>query len=144
MTPYVRFTVNCEHNAFQQAMTGHMPNVKFHEVHWRDTERMDEDGDTFTTFSWPNKRHPELTKNLFFTMAFECLASSNCPETAFYIEMFALQDGKQAVRFDVGWNNFREEDNREEPTFIYKENLFSQDMASRLSAIEKLANGRED
>lgn len=97
-----RYTVNCGHKAFEQAMSQHMKGVKFHEVAWRDTENYgdDSDPDFYSTFSWPNKRHPELTKDLFFKMAFSALAvQENCYAKAFYMEFSTEND---AVRITDG------------------------------------------
>lgn len=139
MKAIARYTVNCSHKAFELALEAVLPKAKFHEIAWRDTENYggNEDRDYFSTFSYPNKRCPELTKDLFWNMAVRCLATSSWHGTALYIEM---NDENGACRFNDHWRKGDERANAYGPTMRYQGTAFSADMAGRLKKIAELAN----
>jgi len=142
MKATITYTVNCSHKSFETALARHLPNIKFHEVAWRDTENYGDDiyPDFYSTFVWPNKRCPELTKALFFKMAFSALACGDRQAaTSFCIDIFVKDDdGKQiAVTIADGVNTANE---KEYPPSLYVENyMFSEEMSKRLQQIAALA-----
>jgi len=139
MKAVARYTVNCSHKSFELALEAVLPKAKFHEVVWRDTENYgdDTDPDFFSTFSYPNKRCPELTKDLFWSMAVRCLATSSWHGTALFIEM---HDENNACYFNDRWCKGDDRANECGPTMRYQATAFSADMAGRLKKIAELAH----
>ena len=143
MKAQITYTVHCGHEAFRKAMEQHMEDAKFHEIPWRDTDRLDEDSDTYSSFSWPCKRHPELTKDLFFRMAFSALHHDERQGEFFFVADILSDEGKRAATIHDAWISSWG-DEKLQPTIYLNKELFSQDMADRLEKIAALATDRSD
>ena len=140
MNVTIEYTVNCSHDAFTKALAKYFPKLKFHEVDWRDTCNLDDDEpDTYSSFCYPNKRHPELTHDLFWKMATTALAESNHVWTALYVRI----DGEKAFTVTDGWVKDHPSSG-EGPRLRYDEKAFNTEMAERLKKIATLACGHEE
>lgn len=142
MKAQIRYTVHCSHGAFRKAMEQHMKGAKFHEVAWRDTDQMDEYSDTYSSFSWPNKRHPELTKDLFFLMACAAMLHDG-KRSEFYVEVnVKTEEGEQALSVSDAW--LPDYGDAHAPELHYRQGSFEKDMAERMEKIAALATDRSN
>ncbi len=142
MKAQIRYTVHCSHEAFRKAMEQHMKDAKFYEIPWRDTDQMDEDSGTYSSFSWPNKRHPELTKDLFFLMACSTILHDGM-RSEFYVQVDVKTDeGMQALSVTDAW--LPDYGDAHEPELHYRQGSFDKDMAERMAKIAALATDRSD
>lgn len=140
MKALIRYAVHCSHMAFEHAMSLHMKDDKFHEIGWRDTDQMDEDSGTYSSFSWPNKRHPELTKDLFFLMACAAMLYDG-KRSEFYVEVnVKTEEGKQALSVSDAW--LPDYGDARAPELYYRQGSFNKDMAERMEKIAALATDR--
>lgn len=144
MKAQITYTVHCSHEAFQKAMEQHMKGEKFYEIKWRDTDQMDEDSGTYSSFSWPNKRHPELTKDLFFSMAFSSLHHDGDRGEFFAVVDVMTDDGKRAVTIHDAWIPAWGDEKLHTSRIYWKPEIFSEEMADRLRKISLLAGLREE
>ena len=142
MKAQIRYTVHCSHEAFTKAMEQHMPGAKFYEIPWRDTDRIDEDSDTYSSFSWPNKHHPELTKDLFFLMLCSVMLHDG-KRAEFYVEVnVKTEEGVQALSVSDAW--LPDYGEARAPELHYRQDSFNKDMAERMAKIAALATDGSD
>lgn len=136
----VTYTVNCSHKAFEDALAKLLPKMRFHDVAWRYTENYgdDNDPDFFSTFSYPDKHHPTLTKDLFWKMAVSSLALSDHGATGVFMR---VESEDKSFSVSDGW--MKGQNSQESPRLRYDEKAFSSEMADRLKQIAKIACGHE-
>lgn len=141
MKAKIEYQVDCSHEAFMKAMEHHMPGAKYHEIVWRDTASWGDDEDTFSSFEWPNKRHPELTKQLFFKMAFTAL--HNDRQGRFHIIASICGDDGVEMAHILHTIDMSKKDDGCANLAINRE-AFNADLADRLARIKDIASEGED
>lgn len=144
MKAQTTYTVHCSHESFTKAMEQHMPGEKFYEIPWRDTDRLDEDSETYSSFSWPCHQHPELTKDLFFRMAFSALHYDGELGEFFIVADIMNDEGKKAATIHDAWIPSWGDDKLPTSRLYWKPEIFSKDMAERMEKIASLATNRSD
>lgn len=144
MKAQITYTVHCSHESFRKAMDQHMKGEKFYEIGWRGTDRLDEDGDTYSCFSWPCHQYPELTKDLFFKMAFSSLHHDGDRGEFFAVVDIMTDEGKRAATIHDAWIPAWGDDKLPTSRINWKPEMFSEEMAEKLRKISALAGLRAE
>lgn len=113
-------------------------------------DAMYEENERYAMIQFPNKRHPELTRALFFQIMCAALPLSKHDDTGFFVTAFAdvEKDGKPvtAAYFQDSYQPEWERQKREghQGTFWLKGELFAEELQNRLNAIAKIAGRGEE
>lgn len=111
---------------------------------------IDEEDERYAMIEFPDKRHPEITRTLFFQIMCAALPLSRHDDTGFFVTASAdvEKDGKPvtAVHFQ---DSYQPEWERQKPadhqgTFWIKGELFAEELQNKLNAIAKIAGRGEE
>lgn len=148
MQHQVKYTLNVSFDALDKAFQAvpALAGKRWHQVGWAESCQPtdDEGGERHAGIEFPNERHPELTRPLFFQVMCAALPLSQHDDTGFFVSASASieKDGKPvtAVHFQ---DSYQPEWERQKPpdhhgTFWYKGELFAEELQNKLKAIGKI------
>lgn len=152
MQHQVKYTLHVSFDALDKAFQAipALVGKRWHQVGW--VESCDpsdqEEGERHAGLEFPNKRHPELTRTLFFQIMCAALPQSKHDDTGFFVKAFAdvEKDGKPvtAVFFADAYQPRWERRSPHESTFWIKGEMFAEELQNKLTAIAKIAGRGEE
>ena len=135
--------INYSFSTSERAFEPMLKKLKVHhvmDVDWIDYDPnfSDDEEVSMVHIRFPNAKHPELTKSLFFEVV--CMCHQRYYDSMFIVDMAVInEDGEEAVGIkDV----FRDGTDKFDGRFSFKGELFAEDLQKTINEVRKIVNKR--
>lgn len=143
------YTLSVDFGAMQFALDIHHPPTKAYACGWIEhCDPLDEEDSRYCSISYPDAKHPELTKSLFWKIVCDALPRSRHDQTGLHVllRVTAIDEAGHEINamtfedgYDPDWDSRRPEYTG--GTFRYNGRAFSAELQRKLDRIAAIVHG---